>query len=79
MERQRSRRGNEMPTNPNACGDLNQIKQELGYKVRRKGQPTVFVQAAGDPPNTPKTAKIDPKKAGLPTASDLLNQLNSLK
>uniref|UniRef100_A0A914DG01 Uncharacterized protein n=1 Tax=Acrobeloides nanus TaxID=290746 RepID=A0A914DG01_9BILA len=79
MERQRSRRGNEMLTNPNAYGDLNQIKQELGYKVRRKGQPTVFVQAAGDPPNTPKTAKIDPKKAGLPTASDLLNQLNSLK
>lgn len=77
IERKRSRYGNDINLYPKpAGGDLTQLKQELGYKIRRKGQPTIAVKGAGDITSTPKAPKATQKE--LPSASDLLNQLNYL-
>lgn len=58
--------------NQSVAGDLNQVMQELGYKIRRKGQPTMIVQGeyTRDTQSKPTT--------DIPSAYDLLAQVDEL-
>ncbi|KAI1709322.1 formin homology 2 domain-containing protein [Ditylenchus destructor] len=56
-----------------------QVGQTGGYRVRRKGQPTVFVPPQdSDNPRRNLQGVNDPKKQNIPTTEELLKQLNSL-